>query len=82
MRESADLDAIERQLHELAEQVRAVARRLELRQTSLALGGSFIGAATLLREALLGELGALITSHQFVPDPAIGAVVLARRLLE
>jgi len=68
--------------HELARQVRAVARRLGLERTPLALGGGFIGGAVRLRDAMLGELGALVSSHHFVADPASGAVVLAQRLLE
>ena len=83
--EGGDADAVallEDAGRELAKQVLAVARRLDLQRTSLALGGGFLGGASLLQQAMLRELGALITSQQFVSDPAVGAVVIAQRLLE
>lgn len=83
--EDGDADAaalLEDAGHELAKQVHAVARRLGLERMSLALGGGFIGAAARLREAVLRELGALVSSSYFVADPATGAVVLARQLLD
>lgn len=83
--EHGDADAIallENAGRELAGQVLAVARNLGLDQTPLALGGGFIGGASLLREVLLRELGPVVTSSRFVADPAIGALVLAQGLSE
>jgi N-acetylglucosamine kinase-like BadF-type ATPase len=64
---------------ELASQVRTVVRRLKLDRPPLALTGDVLRGA--LRNALQAEIGDAIGPVQFVADPSVGAVVLARRLL-
>jgi N-acetylglucosamine kinase-like BadF-type ATPase len=64
---------------DLARHVRAVARQLGLTKPPLALsGGSLRGS---LRHALQSQIGAEVGAVQYVADPALGAVTLARRAL-
>jgi N-acetylglucosamine kinase-like BadF-type ATPase len=64
---------------DLASQVHAVVRRLKLDRPPLALTGDVLRGA--LRNALQAEIGDAVGASQFVADPSLGAVVLARRLL-
>ena len=64
---------------DLARQVDAAARGLSLQSPPLALAGGVLRGS--LRSALLAKIETKVGPVQFVPDPSIGAVVLARRLL-
>jgi N-acetylglucosamine kinase-like BadF-type ATPase len=72
-------DILERAGRELAGQVSAVIERLKLSRPPLALAGGMLRGA--LREAVVKQIGAAISSVTYVADPPLGAVVLARRLL-
>ncbi|NJN17467.1 MAG: hypothetical protein HC822_14940 [Oscillochloris sp.] len=67
---------------DLAHMAQTAARRLELRDPPLALAGGLLGASTYLRERLMVCLGAAWNPPAFVDEPALGTIVLARRLLE
>jgi N-acetylglucosamine kinase-like BadF-type ATPase len=64
---------------ELAGQVHTVVRRLKLDHPPLALAGDVLRGA--LRNTLKAEIGDVVGPVQFVADPSVGAIVLARRVL-
>ena len=64
---------------ELALQVRTVIRKLSLRRPPLALAGGMLRAS--LRKAVLASLEEDLGPVSYIAEPALGAVVLARRLL-
>jgi N-acetylglucosamine kinase-like BadF-type ATPase len=64
---------------ELALQVRTVIRKLALNRPPLALAGGMLRAS--LRKAVLASLGEDVGPVGYIAEPALGAVVLARRLL-
>ena len=66
---------------ELARLVTTVARRLDLRQPPLALGGGLFGASPSLRQELAARTPIALGPVTYAEDPAQGAVELARRLL-
>ena len=68
--------------HELARLVAAVARRLDLHEPPLALGGGLLGASDSLRQAVVERAQIALGPVRYVDDPAAGAIVLARRLLD
>lgn len=72
-------DILDRAARELADQVATVIERLKLTRPPLALAGGMLRGA--LREAVVKHIGSAIASVQYVADPPLGAVVLARRLL-
>jgi N-acetylglucosamine kinase-like BadF-type ATPase len=65
---------------ELALQVQTVIRKLDLHRPPLALAGGMLRAS--LRHALLSALGDEVGTVTYITEPALGAVVLARRLIE
>jgi N-acetylglucosamine kinase-like BadF-type ATPase len=64
---------------ELACQVRAVVRRLELRRPTLAMAGGLLRGD--LRRSLLCLIADEVGACNYVEDPVLGGVRLARRLL-
>ena len=67
---------------ELARLVSAVGHRLSLVEPPVALGGGLLGANSCLRIRLLQQAGVPLGPVEYVGDPAVGALVLARRLLD
>jgi N-acetylglucosamine kinase-like BadF-type ATPase len=67
---------------DLARLVEAVVRALDLHEPALAFGGGFIGAHASLREAVIACAAVPLGPCTHVPEPARGALVLARRLLD
>ncbi len=67
---------------ELARLVEAVARRLDLDRPPAALGGGLLGASARLREGLAQHVRLRLGPMTYVDDPAVGGLVLARRLLD
>jgi len=65
---------------ELAGHVRTVVRKLGVKQPPLALSGGLLRAG--LRQALLTRIGDDVGTVNYVNDPPVGGVVLARRLLQ
>jgi N-acetylglucosamine kinase-like BadF-type ATPase len=65
---------------QLAQHVETVVRKLGLDKPPLALSGGLLRGQ--LRQGLVSSLHVEIGNVAFVADPALGAVVLARRLLE
>jgi len=66
-------------VRELALQVRTVIRKLSLAHPPLALAGGMLRAN--LRQAVVSSLGDEVGPVSYIAEPALGAVVLARRLL-
>jgi hypothetical protein len=66
---------------ELAHHVDTVARLLGLSRPPLALGGTLLLRAS-LRKAVLAAIATELGPVAQVADPPLGAVVLARRLLQ
>jgi len=64
---------------ELARHVDTVVRRLGLHRPPLALAGGLLRAN--LRNALQSAIETEVGAISYVPDPSLGAIVLARRLL-
>lgn len=75
------LDLLEGAAVELARAARAAARRLGLHEPPVALAGGLLGASPELRAALAECLGPGWGPLRYVDDPALGTLVLARRLL-
>lgn len=67
---------------ELGRMVRAVATQIDLQSPPLALGGGLLGGSPLLQQALHETADIRLGPVRHVTDPAQGALVLARRLLE
>ncbi len=67
----------EEAITEMAKHVRAVLRILGLKNPPLALSGGLLRGS--LRHALQSQIGAEVGAVQYVADPALGAVTLARR---
>ncbi|HET9017371.1 MAG TPA: BadF/BadG/BcrA/BcrD ATPase family protein [Thermomicrobiaceae bacterium] len=67
---------------ELARHVETVAGRLRLTSPPLALGGGLLRTSAVLREATLSALSLTPAQVRVVDDPALGAVAIARRLLD
>lgn len=67
---------------ELARLIDAVVHALNMREPPIALGGGFIGAHADLQRMILDQTTVAVGSITYVPEPALGALVLARRLLE
>jgi len=65
---------------ELARHVHSVVRRLGVTKPPLALAGGLLRAS--LRTALLARVGEEVGAVNYVTDPPLGGVVLARRLLQ
>lgn len=65
---------------DLAHHVEAVVRKLKMDRPPLALGGGLLRGQ--LRQSLIAMLGVEVGPVQYVTDPSLGAVVLARRLLQ
>lgn len=68
--------------HELGRLVAAVTRALDLDQPPLALGGGLLGAQRSLQAAVQRCADVPLGPLRYVSDPAQGALVIARRLLE
>lgn len=66
---------------ELARAAATAARQLELRDPPVALAGGLLGSSPPMRAALAERLGPGWGPLQYVEDPAVGTLVLARRLL-
>jgi N-acetylglucosamine kinase-like BadF-type ATPase len=66
---------------ELARLVAVVVQRLSLVESPLALGGGLLGENSCLRIHLLQHAGVPLGPVEYVDDPAVGALVLARQLL-
>jgi N-acetylglucosamine kinase-like BadF-type ATPase len=75
--DGAAVSVIEEAAGELSKHVRAVMRLLHLEKPPLALSGASLRGS--LRRALQAQLGAEVGAIQYVADPALGAVTLARR---
>jgi N-acetylglucosamine kinase-like BadF-type ATPase len=71
---------IEAAARDLAQHVDTVVRKLKLQKPPLALGGGLLRGQ--LRQSLLATLGTEVGAVQYVTDPSLGAVVLAKRLLQ
>ena len=71
---------IEDAARHLAVHVDSVVRKLKLQKPPLALGGGLLRGQ--LRQSLIAALTVEIGPVQYVTDPSLGAVVLARRLLQ
>jgi N-acetylglucosamine kinase-like BadF-type ATPase len=67
---------------ELAKLVAAVVHRLNLVEPPVALAGGLLGASSWLKSRLVQHTDVPLGQVTFVEDPAVGALVLARRLLE
>ncbi len=67
---------------ELAYLVAVVVRTLDLREPDLALGGGFIGVQEGLQRAVLAQAGVDLCRCTCVAEPARGAVILARQMLD
>lgn len=67
---------------DLAHMAVTAARRLNLADPPLALGGGLLGASAELRSRLADRLGAGWGPTTWVADPAQGTLILAQRLLE
>lgn len=67
---------------ELAKLVAAVVRRLNLVEPPVALAGGLLGASSWLRARLVQHTDVPLGQVTYVDDPAEGALVLARRLLD
>jgi N-acetylglucosamine kinase-like BadF-type ATPase len=65
---------------ELARQVDAVVRKLDLSRPPLALSGSLLRGA--MRQLVLSAIESEVGATSYVADPCQGAVALARRLLK
>jgi N-acetylglucosamine kinase-like BadF-type ATPase len=82
---AADQDArgiVDAAAKELSRLVVAVAHRLNLLEAPVALGGGLLGANSCLKISLLQHAGVPLGPVAYVDDPAVGALVLARQLLE
>ena len=66
---------------DLARHVDTIVRQLRLSRPPLALGGGLLLRAV-LRKVVLAEIQSELGPVTQVADPPLGAVVLARRLLE
>ena len=66
----------------LARHVDTVARRLGLECPPLALGGGLLRTSAVLRDATLGAIRVAVGAVGVVADPALGAIAIARRLVE
>jgi N-acetylglucosamine kinase-like BadF-type ATPase len=64
---------------DLAHHVKTVVRRLGLPRPPLALGGGFLRSA--VRDAVLAEVGDAVGRVEYIAEPALGAIHLARRLV-
>ena len=71
---------LERAAHELGRVVAAVMRQLTLERPPIALGGGLLGASSWLRQAIVARHAHDWGPVEYVTDPAIGAVQIARRL--
>lgn len=71
---------LERSARELARQVETAMEQLDLRRPPLAMAGGMLNGP--LRQAVVGQVRREIGSVTYVADPPLGAVVLARRLLQ
>lgn len=67
---------------ELARLIDTVVHALDLREPPIAFGGGFIGAHAIVQRMTLARTTVAVGNPTYVPEPARGAVVLARRLLE
>jgi N-acetylglucosamine kinase-like BadF-type ATPase len=65
---------------ELTRQVRTVIQKLGLSRPPLAMAGGMLRAS--LRHAVLESLGGEVGAVNYITEPALGAVILARRLLD
>ena len=65
---------------ELARHVQAVVRKLGVTKPPLALSGGLLRAS--LRQAVLSKIESDVGPVNYVTDPPLGGVVLARRLLK
>src|SRR2546426_775034 len=80
-RGDADAKAIvEEAATDLARHVQAVVRKLGMSKPPLALSGGLLRAS--LRQAVLAKIGGEVGPVNYVTDPPLGGVVLARRLLK
>lgn len=66
---------------ELGRMLAAVTRALDLHEPPVALGGGFIGASPMLQRGVHMIAGVSLGPVAYVPEPAQGALALARRLL-
>lgn len=64
---------------DLAHHVQTVVRKLALSRPPLALAGGLLRGS--LRQALISAIGGEVGAVSYIAEPALGAVVLARRLL-
>jgi N-acetylglucosamine kinase-like BadF-type ATPase len=81
VRGDADAKAIvEEATTDLARHVRAVVRKLGMAKPPLALSGGLLRAS--LRQAVLAKIDGEVGPVNYVADPPLGGVVLARRLLK
>lgn len=67
---------------ELGRAIAAVVRKLALDHPPLALGGGLLGGSRRLQAAVMQHAQVALGPSQHVSDPATGALVLARRLIE
>ncbi len=73
---------LDRAAAELGDLIRTVTRKLDLHEPPLALGGGFIGAHQAFQAAVIARAGINLGPVKYVVEPALGALVLARRLLD
>ncbi|MDP9312075.1 MAG: BadF/BadG/BcrA/BcrD type ATPase [Chloroflexota bacterium] len=73
---------LERAADELGRVVAAVMRQLTLERPPIALGGGLLGPSSWLQRAVLAQHEHTWGPAQYVGEPAIGAVIIARRLVE
>jgi len=65
---------------ELANHVQTVVRKLGVAEPPLALAGGLLRAS--LRQAVLAKVGPEVGAVNYVTDPPLGGIVLARRLVQ
>jgi N-acetylglucosamine kinase-like BadF-type ATPase len=71
---------VEEAASDLARHVQAVVRKLAVSKPPLALSGGLLRAS--LRQAVLAKIEGEVGAVNYVTDPPLGGVVLARRLLK
>jgi len=75
-------ELVDQAAYELGRMVAAVVRRLGLETPPLATGGGRFGAGSNLGQAIAAQAGVVLGPIRHVHEPAGGALVLARRLLD
>ncbi len=75
-------DILEGAAFELGRLIAVVVQKLGLRRPPVALGGSLVGANPALQQGICKQAGVELGPLRYVEDPAQGALVMARSLLE